>query len=55
MSSRGRTLEQIAKSEDHVWNSKDTATGKAWYRKGQSCAGGDNYCEEACCRFRSCP
>jgi bifunctional non-homologous end joining protein LigD len=29
----GRTLEQIAKSEDHVWNSKDTATGKAWYRK----------------------
>jgi bifunctional non-homologous end joining protein LigD len=29
----GRTMEQIAKSEDHVWNSKDTATGKAWYRK----------------------
>jgi bifunctional non-homologous end joining protein LigD len=29
----GRSLEQIAKSEDHVWNSKDTATGKAWYRK----------------------
>jgi bifunctional non-homologous end joining protein LigD len=29
----GRTIEQIAKSEDHVWNSKDTATGKAWYRK----------------------
>jgi bifunctional non-homologous end joining protein LigD len=29
----GRTMEQIAKSEDHVWNSKDTAKGKAWYRK----------------------
>jgi bifunctional non-homologous end joining protein LigD len=29
----GRTMEQIAKSEDHVWNSKDTAAGNAWYRK----------------------
>ena len=29
----GRDLEQIAHSEDHVWNSKDTAKGKAWYRK----------------------
>jgi len=29
----GRSLEEIAKSEDHVWNSKDTATGNAWYRK----------------------
>src|SRR5271165_2172878 len=28
----GRDLEQIARSEDHVWNSKDTAKGKAWYR-----------------------
>ena len=28
----GRDLEQIAHSEDHVWNSKDTAKGKAWYR-----------------------
>src|ERR1700721_3738983 len=27
----GRSLEQIAKSEDHVWNSKDTATGEAWH------------------------
>ena len=27
-----RDLEQIASSEDHVWNSKDTAKGKAWYR-----------------------
>src|SRR5271166_3448559 len=25
----GRDLEQIARSEDHVWNSKDTAKGKA--------------------------
>ncbi len=30
----GRDLEQIAHSEDHVWNSKETAgTGQAWYRK----------------------
>ena len=30
----GRTLEQIAKNEDHVWNSKETAgTGQAWTRK----------------------
>jgi bifunctional non-homologous end joining protein LigD len=29
----GRSLEEIAKSEDHVWNSKDTASGNAWYRK----------------------
>ena len=28
-----RSLEQIASSEDHVWNSKDTAKGKAWYRQ----------------------
>ena len=28
-----RSLEQIAGSEDHVWNSKDTAKGKAWYRQ----------------------
>src|SRR5277367_4455599 len=32
----GRSLEQIAKSEDHVWNSKDTSKGKAWYRKVSS-------------------
>lgn len=30
----GRTMEQIARNEDHVWNSKDAAQGKAWYRKG---------------------
>src|SRR5215472_5255009 len=28
----GRDLDQIADSHDHVWNSKDTAKGKAWYR-----------------------
>jgi bifunctional non-homologous end joining protein LigD len=32
----GRSLEQIAHSEDHVWNSKDTAKGKAWYRKEEA-------------------
>src|ERR1700722_11932136 len=33
----GRSLEQIAKSEDHVWNSKETATkDKAWYRKDRA-------------------
>jgi bifunctional non-homologous end joining protein LigD len=29
----GRTMDQIASNEDHVWNSKDTARGKAWYRQ----------------------
>jgi bifunctional non-homologous end joining protein LigD len=29
----GRSLDQIAKSEDHVWNSKKTAKGDAWYRQ----------------------
>src|SRR6195952_4384853 len=30
----GRSIEEIARSEDHVWNSKETAgTGQAWYRK----------------------
>src|SRR5579862_1288866 len=28
----GRSIEQIATSEDHVWHSKDTGTGKAWRR-----------------------
>lgn len=32
----GRTMEQIASNEDHVWNSKDTARGKAWYRRAGS-------------------
>lgn len=30
----GRSLEQIATAETHVWNSKETAgTGQAWYRQ----------------------
>jgi bifunctional non-homologous end joining protein LigD len=30
----GRTLEQIANQEDHVWNSKETAkAGQPWFRK----------------------
>jgi bifunctional non-homologous end joining protein LigD len=30
----GRSLEQIATAEDHVWNSKETAKpGQAWYRQ----------------------
>jgi len=29
----GRSLDQIAGAEDHVWNSKDTAKGNAWQRK----------------------
>jgi bifunctional non-homologous end joining protein LigD len=29
----GRSLEEIARSEDHVWNSSDTASGNAWYRQ----------------------
>jgi bifunctional non-homologous end joining protein LigD len=28
----GRDVDQIARSEDHVWSSKDTAKDKAWYR-----------------------
>jgi len=27
-----RSLEEIAASEDHVWNSRDTADGNAWHR-----------------------
>src|SRR5271157_2072533 len=29
-------MEQIARSEDHVWNSKETAKGDAWYRNDKS-------------------
>ncbi|HEY5331396.1 MAG TPA: DNA ligase D [Acidobacteriaceae bacterium] len=29
----GRSIEQIAEQEDHVWNSKETARGEAWYRQ----------------------
>ena len=28
-----RSLQQIAVSEDHVWNSKEAATGNAWHRQ----------------------
>src|SRR5271154_5745301 len=28
----GRSIDEIARSEDHVWNSKETAKGNAWYR-----------------------
>jgi bifunctional non-homologous end joining protein LigD len=34
----GRSLEEIARSEDHVWNSKQTANGNAWYRKDSEAA-----------------
>ena len=30
----GRSIDQIARSEDHVWNSKDTRSGsQAWFRQ----------------------
>ena len=32
----GRSIDQIAHNEDHVWNSKETATGNAWYRNDES-------------------
>ena len=33
----GRTIEEIAQQEDHVWNSKETAgSGQAWYRQESS-------------------
>ena len=36
----GRTLEEIAKNEDHVWNSKETAKGpQAWFRQDKDAAG----------------
>src|ERR1019366_4623983 len=31
----GRNIDQTAHSEAHVWNSKDTAKGKAWYRNDE--------------------
>jgi bifunctional non-homologous end joining protein LigD len=37
----GRSLDEIANSQDHVWNSKDTAKGKAWYRKDEAPANGE--------------
>ncbi|MBV8674512.1 MAG: non-homologous end-joining DNA ligase, partial [Acidobacteriaceae bacterium] len=32
----GRTMDEIARAETHVWNSKETATGKAWYRSDKT-------------------
>ena len=32
----GRSIEEIARAETHVWNSKDTATGKAWHRSDKA-------------------
>ncbi len=37
----GRSIEEIARNEDHVWNSKETATGNAWYRKENGEAAND--------------
>ncbi len=35
----GRDIDQIARSEDHVWNSKDTRSGsQAWYRQESKAA-----------------
>src|SRR6516165_4405615 len=36
----GRDLDEIASSQDHVWNSKDTAKGKAWYRNDKPASAG---------------
>ena len=36
----GRSLEEIAKAEDHVWNSKETQSGpQAWYRQDEKGGG----------------
>ncbi len=36
----GRSLEEIAANKDHVWNSKETASGpQAWYRQDAGSAG----------------
>src|ERR1700758_5363624 len=32
----GRSIDEIARAETHVWNSKDTATGKAWHRSDKA-------------------
>ena len=34
-----RNIDQIAGHEDHVWNSKETANGNAWYRNDTSTSG----------------
>jgi bifunctional non-homologous end joining protein LigD len=39
----GRSMEQIAASEDHVWNSKETAKpGQAWYRQDSKAGDKEN-------------
>jgi bifunctional non-homologous end joining protein LigD len=38
----GRSIEEIAKNEDHVWNSKETAQGNAWYRQDSPVAAADS-------------
>ena len=50
----GRSLDEIAKNEDHVWNSKETAKGNAWYRndvKGSTPNGGAS--RKSCARNRT--
>ncbi len=32
----GRSIEEIAQNKDHVWNSKETAQGNAWYRNEEA-------------------
>ncbi len=49
----GRSIEEIAGSKDHVWNSKETAgTGQAWYRQE---AGGAGQGEKKAVALRSTP
>jgi len=43
----GRTMDQIAHNEDHVWNSKDTAKGKAWYRQAGKTEESDDTIEKS--------
>jgi len=50
----GRSLEEIARNEDHVWNSKETAKGNAWYRKDAETAGAkESVAEENSTRKKS--
>jgi bifunctional non-homologous end joining protein LigD len=44
----GRSMEQIAGAEDHVWNSKETQSGpKAWYRQEVKAASATASAEDA--------
>jgi DNA ligase D len=47
----GRTMEQIARNEDHVWNSKDTARGQTWYRQASKRGNGSE--ESSASRHRA--